>query len=500
MHQRNLLLAATCITLGWGLLAVWADLLGHMPALSTPYSALSPLGNMRIYWLAGLLAASIGLAAFSYRIERIRTVLDFATPLLASFGTLAFSISFQQTLFSSEAMALTGIVAAGAAYTWLSCGFCITLTRTQDPAVATACVIGSLVVKIVLFQVASVVFDDSAETIIAVALPLFIAALAYGAKILLAKSLDNCCESDPSLRVQQRGSLKDTLCSNAKMWLLPQVVVAAIALATVRAITPLGFFGDPLELFENTPESVLGAIGVAVITIALSAILFVRKPSGRNATDFLPGFLVIILAFFASTGINPGNEITSALLEMFITAAEAFSHILFWLVLMTAIRIGDASSYRFAGIATGLYNAFSLILIAFFFDLGIANNAIILCVMFAILLLVIWLADRKSDRTAMGTEKSEGTGSSIEEADAKPTDKPADRREQLADEYGLSPREREVFMMLAQGRSRAHISKTLVLSEGTVKTHVSHIYSKLGVSSKQEMIDLLLDDDQSHSA
>ncbi len=47
-------------------------------------------------------------------------------------------------------------------------------------------------------------------------------------------------------------------------------------------------------------------------------------------------------------------------------------------------------------------------------------------------------------------------------------------------------------MLLAQGRSRAYISEELVVSEGTVKTHISHIYAKLGVHGRQEMFDLLL--------
>lgn len=50
--------------------------------------------------------------------------------------------------------------------------------------------------------------------------------------------------------------------------------------------------------------------------------------------------------------------------------------------------------------------------------------------------------------------------------------------------HDLSPRETEVFMLLAQGRSRAFIQDALSVSEGTVKTHTSRVYQKLGVSSK----------------
>ena len=81
-----------------------------------------------------------------------------------------------------------------------------------------------------------------------------------------------------------------------------------------------------------------------------------------------------------------------------------------------------------------------------------------------------------------------------------PPETMVDRRADIAQRYGLSPRETEVFMMLAQGRSRAFISEELVLSEGTVKTHISHIYAKLNVHGRQEMFDLLLAEDESPAA
>lgn len=48
----------------------------------------------------------------------------------------------------------------------------------------------------------------------------------------------------------------------------------------------------------------------------------------------------------------------------------------------------------------------------------------------------------------------------------------------------LSPREKEVFALLAQGQSNAQIGKTLFISPVTVKVHVRHIYEKLGVRSR----------------
>ena len=66
-----------------------------------------------------------------------------------------------------------------------------------------------------------------------------------------------------------------------------------------------------------------------------------------------------------------------------------------------------------------------------------------------------------------------------------------ERRRSVACEHGLSNRETEIFLLLAQGRSRPYIRDSLYLSKNTVATHIRHIYEKLGIHSQQELIDLV---------
>jgi DNA-binding CsgD family transcriptional regulator len=54
------------------------------------------------------------------------------------------------------------------------------------------------------------------------------------------------------------------------------------------------------------------------------------------------------------------------------------------------------------------------------------------------------------------------------------------------DTFGLSPREREVLHMLAQGKSNPEIAAALFIGRGTVRTHVSNILAKLGASTRTE--------------
>ncbi|MET0134144.1 MAG: response regulator transcription factor [Kibdelosporangium sp.] len=50
----------------------------------------------------------------------------------------------------------------------------------------------------------------------------------------------------------------------------------------------------------------------------------------------------------------------------------------------------------------------------------------------------------------------------------------------------LTPREREVLGLMAQGLSNAAIAKTLTVSDGAVEKHVGNIFAKLGLEPSQE--------------
>lgn len=92
---------------------------------------------------------------------------------------------------------------------------------------------------------------------------------------------------------------------------------------------------------------------------------------------------------------------------------------------------------------------------------------------------------------AFSPAQTPGFAAGIAEATA-PADPIAARIAELAAAHKLTPRETEVFELLAHGRSIPYVRDALFISRDTAATHAKHIYSKLDVHSRQELIDLVM--------
>ena len=159
-------------------------------------------------------------------------------------------------------------------------------------------------------------------------------------------------------------------------------------------------------------------------------------------------------------------------------SVELLSHFLFWLAGVMAARTLEWPPLRSTAMAELVMSSaailFSLILQA---ASGLGRFIVIAALYgaVAVLMAVVWKAWQT------GHEATEAASvSDLTEACAL-----------IAAERNLSPREAEVLVLLAVGRSRTFIMEQFVISDATVKSHTNHIYQKLGIHSKQELITLV---------
>ena len=93
-------------------------------------------------------------------------------------------------------------------------------------------------------------------------------------------------------------------------------------------------------------------------------------------------------------------------------------------------------------------------------------------------------------------EAGEGSPATRDGGATQPADLPSSsqvhrRLAAIASGAQLTERETEIFELLVRGRNARYLQEQLGITRNTAKSHIAHIYAKLGVHSQQELIDLV---------
>lgn len=115
-------------------------------------------------------------------------------------------------------------------------------------------------------------------------------------------------------------------------------------------------------------------------------------------------------------------------------------------------------------------------------DVGVSATLVVLVVVASMVL----LSEREYSRWGASFF---GVGKLAQDGDEQ--GRFAARCTELGERYRLSPREKEVFQLLARGKSAGDIERELYIANGTLKSHTRRIYQKLGIHSRTELEELL---------
>lgn len=266
---------------------------------------------------------------------------------------------------------------------------------------------------------------------------------------------------------------------------------------------------DPLEVFGGSAVFSLVVVGVAFLAI-MAKVRERFNPSTiyRLSLPIMVAGYVAIALFFDTHGFAS---------MLIINIGYEFFDILTWVLFVDAARrpgenalriFGLGVAFMFCGMALGNVASHlvdSLIVAGSVQTNVVAMAAILGLVVVAFLVLpegtVAQLSGslregrREREAEHPAAEEPRNADAAAEEAGEDASASAAGRIErhcaEVARDFGLTPRESEVIVLLAYGRTLAIIARDLHIAQGTARTHIENIYRKLDVHKQQELIDLV---------
>lgn len=448
--------------LGFGLCRAWISIVFALPvpALLTMGYDFSPW-----YFLPGALAcAVIGIVSGRTVPERARTtilLISAALTIIGIAGTTS-SIGVESEAPITISLACTGIGAAMLQTLW---GDKMAVLPSRDINLYT-------VASMLLAALVSILAWSA--TSLEAALLVF-AALPAGSFILLFRGFDSGrwnipSKTDAMEEHDDRPLHLGRLCISIFVF----VFVFNFAYTTL-----------PASPFEDMAARPIRSVANVSVTIALLAMIL-AKGNINQMSLYRLSFPVLLGALLLMLVI-PGEH--AVLASVLAAAGYKLFDVLFWCVLVGLAHENRAISWRVLGFGmTANFLGMGL-------GIGLRERAwaatasgaldptLLVCgLMFALVVIIMLILPESvvSQIMARSSKKQRQEEPSL-----------AQRCSTASEIHGLTAREREVLVFLAQGRTQGVIARKLSISEGTAHTHIIHVYQKLGVHSQQELIDLV---------
>lgn len=237
-------------------------------------------------------------------------------------------------------------------------------------------------------------------------------------------------------------------------------------------------------------EAVSSSVSLGLVAFFLLFFAALRGISSFDLVPLLTFFSGCAIAVACALGLGAPVFLSNAL----IVAAWLSVNMLSWLYLSRLYRegfsdvmgtFGTGQVILFATSTVG-YGVGAVVQPLFLRDAQFAAQA---CLAVAAVLFLAVVLGRRWERRAPASGAAAARPAGADE------DAPVLA---IADERGLTPREKEVLLLLLKGRSAPYIRNELCISESTVRTHIKHIHAKFGVERRQDLLSLV--EERRHNA
>ena len=269
-------------------------------------------------------------------------------------------------------------------------------------------------------------------------------------------------------------------------------------------------FGIFRDIPAVTGVNISPIFAMALVAAGLIALIFVRVAGNKTdlfVVQWLLTIIVIVGALLTVLGSSQAIIVSSAVIVVGFTLFDISA-----VASIAEFAMDDNPAFVF-GFGRGLMalgNALGASIVLALHQAGLALSLFlppvtIGAVSVLVVVMIVSNAELLKGSLAVGQPSSLNTGeiandTSCPDAEPNAADEDEPEAEQgllsikeacalLAVKHDLSPREAQVFELLAHGRNTESIQERLYISKHTVRSHVSHIYTKLDVHSHQELID-----------
>lgn len=244
-------------------------------------------------------------------------------------------------------------------------------------------------------------------------------------------------------------------------------------------------FGFSQEVSQHSTESF--TLGMLSVSLALFVAVYFFSHKFDFAQSFRAPFILLACGFLSTfLAVLPGNFLSDLLVS------AGYSLIF---LLLTMLLCDISHQYRVS--AAFLCGIEQLIMYTKVFGHATANalggahatsttiqGVSIALVLLVMLVSLVFVSQKEYSRWLASFSRNKNevlqVGVSREEAVTH-----------LENHYALSPREKEVFRLMAQEKSAADIENELCIANGTLKSHTRRIYQKMDVHAKSDLLALI---------